>query len=415
MMIFADNLVDVAGGLLFGSIALVVLARVDSVAAIVAVVPLVVVALINQVLSAQLKSARRLARQSAAEVSGFLAAVTGASLTVKVAGAQQPLLAQLSLLNARRGRRSVRDEVLGDAAFTVNDAVIDLCMGLALLVIVLRSRAGELDAGEVALFAAYFANLAWLPRRIGWAMVGKRRFEVAAARLDELLPPPGPGPDPLTVHRPLPLLGGPPAVLPVPLPRLRLERLELDRLTLADRGVRDVSLALTRNSLTVVTGPVGSGKSSLLRAILGLLPLDSGTVRWNGEEITDRAAFFVPPQCAYVPQVPRLFADSLRDNLLLGLAAGVDELLVAVHLAAFERDVAGFPAGLETPIGSRGVRLSGGQAQRAAAARALVRRPELLVLDDLTSVLDVETELALWDRLAAEGFTVLAASNRRRG
>jgi ATP-binding cassette, subfamily B, bacterial len=67
---------------------------------------------------------------------------------------------------------------------------------------------------------------------------------------------------------------------------------------------------------------------------------------------------------------------------------------------------------LATPIGARGVRLSGGQAQRAAATRALVHRPELLVLDDLTSALDVETENQLWERLAAAGFTVLAASNR---
>ena len=75
-------------------------------------------------------------------------------------------------------------------------------------------------------------------------------------------------------------------------------------------------------------------------------------------------------------------------------------------------DVADLPAGLETVVGARGVRLSGGQVQRAAGARAMAHRPELLVLDDLTSALDVDTELAMWERLAASGCTVLAASNR---
>jgi ATP-binding cassette, subfamily B, bacterial len=133
---------------------------------------------------------------------------------------------------------------------------------------------------------------------------------------------------------------------------------------------------------------------------------------WNGEPINDRAAFFTPPQCAYVAQVPRLFAESLADNLRLGHTLSDAAVRQAIELAAFETDVADLPSGLNTLVGARGVRLSGGQAQRAAAARALAHQPELLVLDDLTSALDIETELALWDRLAAAGFTVLAASNR---
>ena len=173
-----------------------------------------------------------------------------------------------------------------------------------------------------------------------------------------------------------------------------------------------MTLSVPRGSLTVITGPVGCGKTSVLRAVIGLLDIDAGEVRWNGRRIDDRAAFFVPPQAAFVPQVPRLFAESLLDNLRLGHALDDAAIAEAIAIAAFDADVADLPEGLETLVGARGVRLSGGQAQRAAAARALAHRPELLILDDLTSALDVETELELWKRLAAAGATVLAASNR---
>ena len=90
----------------------------------------------------------------------------------------------------------------------------------------------------------------------------------------------------------------------------------------------------------------------------------------------------------------------LRENLLLGWDAGDDDLARSLRLARLDDDVAGMTDGLETIVGPRGMRLSGGQLQRALAARALVRTPEVLVVDDLSSALDVETERALWEGLA---------------
>ncbi|MBI5032866.1 MAG: ABC transporter ATP-binding protein [Chloroflexi bacterium] len=167
----------------------------------------------------------------------------------------------------------------------------------------------------------------------------------------------------------------------------------------AGRGIENVTLTLRRNSFTVVTGRIGSGKTTLLRTLLGLLPKQAGSIFWNDELIQDAANFFVPPRCAYTPQIPHLFSDTLANNILLGLP---DDLLKqAIHLAVLEPDLAEMPRGLESIIGPNGVRLSGGQAQRTAAARMFVRQPELFVFDDLSSALDVETEQALWERLAS--------------
>ena len=151
-----------------------------------------------------------------------------------------------------------------------------------------------------------------------------------------------------------------------------------------------------------------------MRALLGLLPKDAGEIRWNDEKVAAADLFMVPPRVAYTPQVPRLFSESLAENVRLGRPAQADELAAALRLAVLEPDLATLERGLETVVGRRGVRLSGGQVQRVAAARMFLRRPELFVVDDLSSALDVETEGILWDRLlATPGVTCLAVSHRR--
>ena len=171
---------------------------------------------------------------------------------------------------------------------------------------------------------------------------------------------------------------------------------------------------MPRGSFTVVTGRIGSGKTTLLRVLLGLLPRDAGEVRWNGEPVDDLAAFFVPPRSAYTSQVPRLFSEPLRDNILMGMPERRTDLDAAVHAAVMDQDVQELEHGLDTVVGARGVKLSGGQLRRSAAARMFVREPELLVFDDLSSGLDVDTEQELWARLFdRHDATALVVSHRR--
>ena len=198
----------------------------------------------------------------------------------------------------------------------------------------------------------------------------------------------------------------------------RLRTLEVEGLTYVsperDAGVRDVSFSMRRGDLVVVAGRVGSGKTTLLRALVGWLPPGAGSVRWNGSEVADALRFMTPPRCAYLPQVPRLFSETLRDNILMGLPEDSVDLAGSVRLAVLERDVDTLQDGLDTVVGPRGVRLSGGQRRRAGAARMFVREPDLLVLDDVSNGLDVETERVFWERISQrEDITTLVASNRR--
>jgi ATP-binding cassette subfamily B protein len=124
--------------------------------------------------------------------------------------------------------------------------------------------------------------------------------------------------------------------------------------------------------------------------------------------------FFIFPRAAYTSQVPRLFSDSLKNNVLLGLDKSEEDIYLALYQAVMEKDVEDLEDGLETMVGPKGVKLSGGQIQRAAAARMFVRQPELLVFDDLSSALDVETERTLWERVfEREDATCLVVSHRR--
>jgi ABC-type multidrug transport system fused ATPase/permease subunit len=179
-------------------------------------------------------------------------------------------------------------------------------------------------------------------------------------------------------------------------------------------GLAGVSFTINRGDFIVITGRVGAGKTTLLRALLGLLPHTTGEILWNGSPVEEPATFFVPPRSAYTPQTPRLFSETLRDNILMGVSPeggsgvqGEDDgrseaaLSRAIHLAVMDEDIAHLNQGLDTLVGPRGVKLSGGQVQRSAAARMFVRQPELLVFDDLSSALDVVTEEQLWENLTA--------------
>ena len=177
-------------------------------------------------------------------------------------------------------------------------------------------------------------------------------------------------------------------------------------------GVNDISFVLERGSFTVLAGRVGSGKTTILRALLGLVPA-GGEVRWNDRLIEDRASFLVPPRSAYTPQIPKLFSDTLAYNISLRERMTEESVHAAAHLAVLDTDLDRLAGGLETVVGARGVKLSGGQVQRSAVARMFATEADLLVFDDLSSALDLHTEAELWERLFEHrSATCLVVSHR---
>lgn len=408
-----DVWLDVSGTVAAAAIALGLMAAIEPLAALGVAAPVAVAVAASWALGPWLRRWRRSAREATAGVTGFIGDTFGAVLAVKSGGAEDAVGRRFEELNAERARVSLRDQLGSEVVRSLGYGTGEVAVGVVLLLVAASFRSGELSVGDLGLFASYSAVVAGLPRWIGRLGAYTRQADVSVDRLAELLPSPDRGAvaDPVRIH----LRSGPPAFDPYVRRVDQLEELRVEGLTArhgaGGHGITDIDLVVRRGELVVVTGPVGSGKSTLLRALLGLVPHDAGRVVWNGEVVDEPATFLVPPRVAYLPQVPRLFSESLAATVLLGLPD--DDLDDALWLACLDEDLARMPDGIGTVIGPRGLRLSGGQIQRAGAARALVRRPELLVVDDLSSALDVETEALLWARLAEGGLrTSLLVSHR---
>lgn len=410
-----DALCDLIGRSFFAASAAVVMWRINSTITAALFVPLLLSSFLTEPLGGKIMAYRAASRAATSRLTGFLGELVSAQLAVKVAGAAPHAVGRLAELGDARRRVEVRDSVFDELLNSFNVNVVHLGTGLVLLLGAQAIGDGTFTVGDLALFVVYLDQLGWYPAEIGRLISDLKRIRVSFGRMQAIVP----GEAPAALVAPAPVyLRGTLLEPPPPPPRERLERLDLRRLTHAHpggaRGIVDVSFALERGSFTAITGRIGAGKTTLLHVLLGLLPRDAGEIRWNGRPVDDPGTFFVPPRSAYTPQVPRLFSETLRENLLLGRPDDPAALDAAIHAAVLEPDLKALERGLDTLVGPRGVKLSGGQVQRAAAARMFVRDAELLVFDDLSSALDAETEVELWKRLFARGrdVTCLVVSHR---
>jgi len=183
----------------------------------------------------------------------------------------------------------------------------------------------------------------------------------------------------------------------------------------AQPALQNVSVEISPGAFVAVTGPVGCGKSALLRAILGLYPLEGGAIQLDGRSLDQIPADEHAARVGYLPQDPYLFSGSIQENIAFGTVTSDESISTVARVAALEPDLQTFTNGLETQIGELGVRVSGGQRQRIALARSLASShisPGLLLLDDPFSAVDLDTEMRLITALRETYGT--AAPLRRR-
>ena len=358
-----DKAPDLIGFLVSIPLTLVVMIRINPAMTALALLPMLIVPIMIRTMEERIRRYRMASREASGRVTGHLGELLGAVQAIQVAGAESHVLDNLNRLSATRRRSIVKEGVFDAAMGSLFATVLTLSMGAILIIGARTMRAGEFTVGDFALFVLYVRSgaITYFPIWVGMMVADFKRSGVSIERVQELVP--DQATEKMVQPRPLYLRGEPPKAPSVPRATRDMIDLEASGLTYhypdSDRGIEGIDLHLRQGAITVVTGRVGSGKTTLLDTLLGVLPRDAGEVRWNGNLVKEPERFFVPPRCVYTRQVPQLFSDSLRDNILLGLPEDEVDLAGAIHSAVLERDVDSLTDGLDTIVGPRGVRLSG--------------------------------------------------------
>ena len=414
---YLEQYVNLWGNLIFAALAISYMAKIDVAVTAVTVIPSILIVTIVDIARKHIQRYRAAQRAATEAATNFANEMFGSVLAIQVATTESPIVDRFRRLNDARRKSTLVDNLFTQMLFSINFNISHVATGAILIMVAEQMRSGQFTVGDFALFTTYVGEVARSGSLIGSVMAQHRRAEVSLSRMERTAELDRS--DSLVEHGPVFLTEpAPPVERHTDGDQGRLDRLSVRGLTHvfdgSSNGVYDIDIDLGPDSFNVITGRIGAGKTTLLRTLLGVLPMQSGRVDWNGERVEDPKSFFVPPRCAYTPQVPRLFSEKLRDNILMGVPDSDGEIAEAVRLGVMEDDIPTLEDGLETLVGPRGVKLSGGQMQRTAAARMFVRRAGLYVFDDLSSALDVETENALWDRVfAARCGASLVVSHRR--
>ena len=336
----------------------------------------------------QIRFETQRARSTMAALTADAFGVSGALLT-RMFGRGDRIEATFAAVNQRVMDLELRFNAIG-RWFTLTTSVLGP-IGTAVLFLYggLRVIEGAMTIGAVFAFSAYLGQLFSPAAKLlnvhvdvsAAAAVFQRLFEVLDLEANLVEPKNAP---------PMPRIEG----------RIELERVSFvyDDGTLA---LDNVSLCVEAGSVTALVGPSGSGKSTLTTLLARLADPLRGAVRIDGVDVRTVSLASLRRQIAYVPQDPFLFHATLAENLRFAKPDATEgEMLVACKRARIDRVLATLPQGLETVVGERGHRFSGGERQRLAIARALLADPRVLILDEATAHLDSASEAAVRDAIA---------------
>ena len=308
---------------------------------------------------------------------------------VQAFGLEEARVAQFGALSRRHASLSMKQSVI----FSAYAPLSAFISGMSALVLVAYGGSlvvqGALNLGDLTAFTGFLVALAWPMMSLGWSANLFQRAKAGQERLDQLLRSP---------ERALP--PAEPIALPERPAALALEGVSHRFET--GRGLGPLDLALAPGDSLAVVGGIGSGKTLLLQVLAGLREPQPGRLLVDGEPLSDATLRRHWAGLGWVPQEAFLFSDTLRMNLAMGRPEATEEEIWEIaRVVAMDELIRRLPEGLDTVVGERGVILSGGERQRTALARALLRRPRLLLLDDALSAVDAETESRILENLRA--------------
>jgi ATP-binding cassette, subfamily B, bacterial len=401
---FVAPLPFACGAVVMIGITVAALLATDPWLALVGLVVFPLVFVVNAVYSQAMSPRMRRAQQLRAEVSEIAHESFDAALVVKTLGRED--------VEARRFTE--RAEELRDGLVAVGrvrglfDPLMEALPNLGTLAVLLigagRVADGATDAGALVSTAYLFTLLALPIRAIGWVLADLPRALAGFDRVTPVLDATGETPHGTGV-----------AAAGTGGAQLGVRGVDYGFEGATRPTLSGVTFDVAPGSTVAVVGPTGSGKSTLAGLLVRLVDPGTGEVLLDGVDLRALREGEVSAQAAFVPQGTFLFDDTVRGNVTLGTDLPDDEVWAALRVAAVDDVVHRLPEGVDTRVGERGATLSGGQRQRIALARAVVRRPRLLVLDDATSAVDPAVEARILDSLrdAERPSTVVVVAYRQ--
>jgi len=262
----------------------------------------------------------------------------------------------------------------------------------------------KISPGDLIAFMSYLGLLTWPMMALGWAINLIQRGKVSMDRVNRIL-------------MEKPEITDLPGVLPL---NSLQGRIEIKGLTFQIENHQPplldiLHLEIQKGEKIVIVGRTGSGKTTLCRLLTRLLESPIGSIFYDGVEIHQIPLNVLRSSIGYVPQETFLFSDTLRDNITLGRSEVTEEeIQEVIRIAQLEEEIRSFPEGLQTMLGEKGINLSGGQAQRVAIARALLLKPEIFILDNALSSVDLQTEERILEGLerVLKGKTFILITHR---
>lgn len=371
-------ILDNIGDAVFAVIAIGILLSINARITLFVFTPLVLVLAVSRLVSGRVHKYRKESREATGNVTGAMGEIFSSVQSIKAAGAEEHILNYLDRIGKNRHRLMLKDQLLTQVLESFFRNTINFGTGLILLLVAQSIRDGSFSVGDFAMFVYYLDFISDFIIFFGSFLAFYKQTGVAFQRLTGLIK--GQGGEDVVKHNPLYFRGE--DMYPEETEENTgesLKTLDIKDITIkhgeSGGGIENASFTIRAGEFTVITGRIGSGKSTLIRGLQGLIPWEKGNVSWNGKSVENPESFFTPPHSAYTSQSPNLFSDTVKNNILLGIT-GEDNLREALHLAVLDEDIKNLDKGLDTVIGPRGMKLSGGQRQRVAAARMLVRKTE---------------------------------------